>query len=286
MTSCALVSPSFNQAAFLPACLESVRAQEGVILHHEVRDGGSTDGSVEVLRAAGPALRWTSGPDGGQVRAVNAGLRELPGEICGFLNSDDLLLPGALARVAREFEQHPEADVIYGRAWFIDAAGERTREYPTLPFDGEALIQHCFICQPAAFWRRSVHARFGWFDPNYDHTFDYEFWLRLLAGGARFHHLPEFLAASREHGATKSATQRGRIFAEIHRMQLRHFGYLGRNWWEQRLRYWRDESGSPWGRMLPGRRDERLYGLAWWPYVLLRRNLGGPLFHRPGDFRC
>ena len=286
MSSFALVTPSFNQAAFLPACLGSVRAQEGVVLHHEVRDGGSTDGSVEVLRAAGAGLRWTSGPDGGQVRAVNAGLRELPGEICGFLNSDDVLLPGALVRVAREFERHPEADVIYGRAWFIDAAGGRTREYPTLPFDAEALVQHCFICQPAAFWRRSVHARFGWFDPAYDHTFDYEFWLRLLVRGARFHHLPEFLAASREHAATKSATQRGRIFGEIHHMQLRHLGYLGRNWWEQRLRYWRDESGSRWGRLLPGRRDQRLYRLAWWPYVLLRRNLGGPLLHRPGDFRC
>lgn len=287
MPSFALVTPSFNQAAFLPACLDSVLAQRnGGELHYVVRDGGSTDGSIEILRGYGERVNWRSGPDGGQVRAINAALRELPGDLCGYLNSDDVLLPGALERVAEEFARHPEVDVIYGRAWFTDARGLRTREYPTLPFDADALIQHCYLCQPATFWRRSAHERFGWFDPEFDNTFDYEFWLRLLARGARFRHLPDFLAESREHGSTKSTTQRARIFAEIRRMQFRHFGYLGRNWWEQQLRYWRDESGSPWGHLLPGRRDRRMYRLAWWPYVLVRRSLGGPLFHRPGDFRC
>lgn len=284
--SFAIVTPSLNQAAFLPACLESIRGQSGVTLHHEVRDGGSTDGSLDILRSFAGGVRWHSGPDGGQVRAVNAGLKDLPGEICGYLNSDDILLPGALAKVAAIFETNPRIDVVYGRAWWIDETGRTTREYPTLPWDPEALVQHCFLCQPATFWRRRVHERFGWFSPEFDHTFDYEFWLRLMTAGARFHHLPEFLAGSREHPETKTARARGRIFKEIRKMQFRHLGYCGRNWWEQQLRYWRDESGSPWGRLLPGMRDERLYGLAWWPYVLCRRRLGGPLFHRPGHFRC
>ena len=284
--SIALVTPSYHQAPFLRECLESVRTQSGVEIHHTVRDGGSTDGSVEILKSFGPSLSWRSGPDGGQVRALNAGLQELPGDICGFLNSDDVLLPGAVARVVATFRENPEVDVVYGRAWWIDGSGRQTREYPTLPWDPETLMQHCFLCQPATFWRRRMHERFGWFDPNYDNTFDYEFWLRLLRGGARFHHLPEFLAASREHPHTKSAQSRGRIFGEIRRMQLHHFGYCGRNWWEQQLRYWRDESGSGWGRLLPGAQDERLYGLAWWPYVLWRHQLGGPMFSRPGHFRC
>ncbi len=282
----ALVTPSLNQAPYLRPCLDSVLTQSGVTFHHEVRDGGSTDGSLDVLKSYGDRLRWRTGPDGGQVRAVNAGLQELPGEICGFLNSDDVLLPGALAQVASVFASNPEIDVVYGRAWWIDETGATTREYPTLPWDPEALIQHCFLCQPATFWRRRVHERFGWFDPDYDHTFDYEFWIRLMIGGARFHHLPEFLAGSREHRGTKTARARGLIFREIRRMQWRHLGYCGRNWWEQQLRYWRDESGSRWARLLPGRKDKRMYRLAWWPYVLARRRLGGPLFFRNGHFRC
>jgi glycosyltransferase involved in cell wall biosynthesis len=285
-TTFALVTPSFNQAAFLRECVDSVRSQTGVEVNHEVRDGGSLDNSIDILRSYGDGLRWRSGPDGGQVRAINAGLQELPGGICGYLNSDDVLLPGALARIAAVFAGQPEVDVVYGRAWFTAEDGRTTREYPTLPWDAEALIQHCFLCQPATFWRRRVHERFGWFDPEYDHTFDYEFWLRLMAGGARFLHVSDFLAGSREHPATKTTRARDRIFAEIRRMQLRQFGYCGRNWWEQQLRYWRDESGSRWAQLLPGRKDRRMYALAWWPYVLWRRRLGGPLFCRPGHFRC
>jgi hypothetical protein len=67
---------------------------------------------------------------------------------------------------------------------------------------------------------------------------------------------------------------------------MRHLGYVGRNWWEQQIRFWRDETGSRWGRLLPGRKDERLYGLAWWPYAFWRRRFGGPLRYRPGHWRA
>ncbi len=279
-----IVVPSYQQGKFLRAALDSLLGQSGVELDLVVRDGGSKDGSVETLRSYGNRLRWQSGPDGGQVAAINSGLQALDAEICGFLNSDDVQLPGALQRVAQEFHDHPEVDVVYGRGRFIDEAGNPTREYPTLPFDRDQLVQHCFLCQPATFWRRRVHERFGWFEPSFDNTFDYEFWLRLAKSGARFAHVPEVLAGTREHPATKSQRNRGLIFREIRRMQFKHLGYCGRNWWEQQLRYWRDESGSRWGRLLPGRRDERLYRLAWWPYIFYRRKLGGPLFYRPGHW--
>lgn len=281
-----LAMPSFRQAPFLPAALDSVLEQRDVVVHLDVRDGGSDDGSVTVLRRYGDRVRWRSGPDGGQVAAINAALSAGRSEYVGYLNSDDVLFPGALQRVAETFRKHPEADIVYGRGWFIDEAGRNLREYPTVAFDVDTLIQHCLICQPAAFWRRSVHDRFGWFDASFDNTFDYEFWLRLATGGAKFVHLPEYLAGSREHAATKSQRHRGQIFTEIRRMQLRHLGYVGRNWWEQQIRFWRDESGRKWGRVLPGRRDERMYRLAWWPYVLWRNRLGGPLFYRLGHWRA
>lgn len=286
MPSFSLVTPSLNQAAFLRAAIESVRTQEGVSIDYFVLDGGSTDGSLRILQGYGDALRWHSGPDGGQAAAINAGLRETHGEICGYLNSDDVLVPGSLAAVEKIFADHPKVDVVYGDASFIDAKGVRTRPYPTVPFDFDVLVQHCFICQPAAFWRRSVHERWGWFDPVYDNTFDYEFWLRLATLGARFLHIPRILAESREHADTKTQRQRRAIFREIRQMELHHLGYCGRNWWEQALRYQRDEAGSRIGRFLPGKRDERLYGLAWWPYVFWRKRLGGPLFHSPGDWRA
>lgn len=281
-----LVTPSLNQAAFLRAAIDSVRRQQGVELGHGVRDGGSTDGSLEILRGFGPSLRWQSGPDGGQVEAINAGLQETDGEICGFLNSDDVLAEHALSRVASVFAENPGVDVVYGDAWFIDAAGRRIRPYPTMPFDFQILVQHCFICQPAAFWRRSVHQRWGWFDPAYDTTFDYEFWIRLATQGARFFHLPEVLAESREHPETKTQRQRQRIFREIRRMELKHLGYCGRNWWEQELRFYRDETHGWLSRLLPGKRETRLYGLAWWPYILCRRRLGGPWRYRRGHWRA
>lgn len=282
----AIVTPSYGQVRYLRQAVDSVLSQSGVPLSYAVFDGGSTDGSVEVLRSYGDTLRWKSGSDGGQVRAINAGLQELPGHLCGYLNSDDFLSPDALQRVGALFQQHHEVDVIYGRARVVDEAGRLLREYPTLPYNRDHLVDHCFICQPACFWRRRMHDRFGWFDVSYDNTFDYEFWLRLAAGGATFMYLPELLASSREHPATKTQMNRGRIFAEIRRMQMKHLGYVGRNWWEQQLRYWRDESSSGWGRLMPGKKDERMYRLAWWPYVLWRRRLGGPLFARKGDWRA
>jgi len=281
-----IVTPSFQQADYLRTCIDSVLGQDYPRIEYLVRDGGSTDGSVAILESYGAQLKWVSGPDGGQAAAVNAGLREAKGEIVAFLNSDDWLEPGAVAAAVRALAARPEIDVVFGQATVVNAAGERLRSFPTQEFDPEILVQHCFISQPAAFWRRSLHERFGYFDPAFDHTLDYEFWIRLLRGGATFLHVEENWAAAREHAAAKSQRLRGEIFRQIRALQMRHLGYCGRNWWEQQLRYWRDESGSAWGRLLPGKRDERLYGLAWLPYVLWRRQFGGPLFHRPGHWRA
>jgi glycosyltransferase involved in cell wall biosynthesis len=282
---CGMVMPSFQQGQFLREAIQSVLVQGGN-REFEVRDGGSRDDSVAILRSFGDSLRWRSEPDGGQVAAINAGLQQLRSGIVGYLNSDDRLLPGALNIVEETFARNPAVDVVYGRAWVIDERGAQVRPYPTLPFEFPALVQHCFLCQPATFWRADLHRRFGWFDPACENTFDYEFWLRLALNGVKFLHLPDYLADSREHPSTKSLQNRGSIFREIRRMQLRRLGYCGRNWWEQQLRYWRDESGSRWGRLLPGARDRRMYGMAWLPYVLWRRRLGGPLFYRPGDWRA
>jgi hypothetical protein len=212
-------------------------------------------------------------------------LQRARGEIFGYVNSDDLLLPGAVTSAVRVLTEHPDVGVVYGQGVMINSAGDRVRAFPTQEFDPGVFREHCFICQPAAFWRRSLHERFGYFSTEFGHTLDYEFWLRLMRGGVKFKHVPEDWACAREHAGAKSQRLRGEIFRQIRDLQVRHLGYCGRNWWEQYLRYLRDEKGGAW-RLLPGKKDERLYRLAWWPYVLWRRRLGGPLFYRPGHWRA
>lgn len=279
-----IVTPSFQQGSYLGACIGSVLGQDYHPLEYQVLDGGSTDGSVEILRRQGGSFSWCSEPDGGQAAAINTGLRRARGEVVGFVNSDDCLLPGAVASAVRVLTENPGIDVVYGRGLVIDSEGKRLRPFPTQAFQPEVFVEHCFICQPAAFWRRALHDRFGYFSTEFGHTLDYEFWLRLMRGGVRFMHVEEEWACARDHGAAKSRRLRGEIFREIRDFQLRHLGYCGRNWWEQHLRYLRDEKGGVW-RLLPGKEGERLYGLAWWPYVLWRRKLGGPLRYRPGHWR-
>lgn len=280
-----LVTPSFQQAGYLRQCIESVLGQDYPRIEYLVMDGGSTDGSVEILSEYTSRCRWTSAADGGQASAINAGLRQARGDIVGFLNSDDWLAPGAVSAAVQALTKNPEVEVVYGQTTIVDHAGRVLRPFPTQSFESATFIQHCFISQPAAFWRRSVHAQFGYFSPAFDHTLDYEFWLRLMQGGTRFLHVDEKWAFAREHAAAKSQRLRGEIFRQIRDLQLRHLGYCGRNWWEQHLRYLRDEQGGIW-RFLPGKRDDRLYHLAWWPYIFWRRRLGGPPFHRVGHWRA
>lgn len=280
-----LVTPSFQQARFIRDCVESVLKQDYPNLEYLVFDGGSTDGTTEILRSFGNRFWWQSKPDDGQAAAVNAGLRRARGEIVGFLNSDDWLEAGAVAAAVRALQGRSDVDVVYGQTTITDAKGTELRSFPTQAFNREVFIQHCFISQPAAFWRRSLHQQFGYFSSHFDHTLDYEFWLRLMCGGVGFLHVPEKWAYARDHVDAKSYTKRGEIFRQIRDMQVHHLGYCGRNWWEQYLRFLRDERGGVWGA-LPGGKNERLYGLAWLPYVLWRRKLGGALLYRPGHWRA
>ncbi|QYM79770.1 glycosyltransferase [Horticoccus luteus] len=264
-----IITPSLNQEAFLRACIDSVLAQDYPAIDFFVADGGSSDGSIDVLKSYGSRVSWRSERDGGQAQAINAGLQRTMGEIVCYVNSDDLLRPGAVRGAASALLAHPDVDVVYGDTAIIDEQGRFLRKYPTEDFDGGRLIEHCFISQPAAFWRRSLHERCGYFDPRFDHTLDYEFWIRALRCGAKFLHVPEEWAAAREHAGAKSQRLRGEIFRQIRDLQLRHLGYCDRNWWEQYLRYLRDERGGVW-RGLPGARERRLWRLAWWPWRLWR----------------
>jgi glycosyltransferase involved in cell wall biosynthesis len=224
-----IVTPSLNQAAFLPRTLESVLSQQGDFdLEYVVQDGGSTDGSVELLRRHEGRLAWRSEPDSGQSDAINRGLRRTTGEIVGWVNSDDLLLPGALARVAAAFAANPGAAWLHGGCEIVDEHDRPIRRWLTAykdwrcrHYSRRALLVENFVSQMTVFWRRSAMERVGLLDETLRYTFDYDYWLRLSALGDPLY-LPERLAAFRWYTSSKSGAQFDRQFAEDHAVFLRH----------------------------------------------------------------
>jgi glycosyltransferase involved in cell wall biosynthesis len=215
-----VVIPSFNQAAYLRATLESVCSQDHADVEILVRDGGSTDGSVEILRTWSTrpgyhAIDWRSRPDHGQSDAINQGLRASTGDVLAYLNSDDVYYPGALSTVAAYFEAHPDCLALYGRAHHLHADGTVMEEYPTQSWDYDRLLETCYLCQPAVFWRREVMERYGVFDDSLHFGLDYEYWLRV-GHDHPFHYLAGgYLAGSRLHEETKTLSQRVPFHREL-----------------------------------------------------------------------
>lgn len=249
-----IVTPSFNQARFLRRTVDSVLGQDYPHVEYIVIDGGSTDGSVEVLRSYGDRLRWLSERDRGQSDAINKGFARSSGTIRAYLNSDDVLWPGAIRTVVEHFERHPDWDLVYGNAYHIDADDRILDRYPTARYDLGRLLQNCFICQPAAFWRSRIARRVGPFSANLHYAMDLDYWLRIDRAGGRLMHVPEVLACSRVHPATKTLSARIQVYREILHVCTRHAGQAG---FSQYFAYWHhrcheaDHGWPRWLRMLP-----------------------------------
>jgi glycosyltransferase involved in cell wall biosynthesis len=202
-----IVTPSYNQVHFLEATLRSVLEQDYPNIEYLVVDGASTDGSVEVVRRYEDRLAWwVSEKDSGQSEAINKGLRRARGELVGWLNSDDLYLPGAISAVVTAFQSHPEAGLLYGDALAIDADGKsfnlmRARQYTLTD-----LMAFQIICQPAAFMRRSVLEQVNYLNPAYQLLMDNLLWM-CMAQKAPIVYEPQTWAAARYHDRAKNRTR-------------------------------------------------------------------------------
>jgi glycosyltransferase involved in cell wall biosynthesis len=216
-----IVTPSFNQRMYIEEALLSVKNQAYFQVEHIVIDGGSTDGTVEVLRdyarrSGWSHLQWVSEPDQGQSDALNKGFKRASGEIIGWLNSDDCYRSECLRVVAESFEQNPETDILYGDYTWIDQGGAMLRVRREIDFDPFVLLYHRVLTvpTPSSFFRRNIFDNGNFINPKYHYSMDYEFFLRLFQKGYRFRHIPEVLADFRWQPESKSSRSPEKQFEE------------------------------------------------------------------------
>ncbi len=221
-----IVTPSFNQGHFIAATIDSVLNQDYPRLEYVVQDGGSTDDTPTVLDRYRHRLHHCEiRQDRGQSHAINLGFAHTTGEIMAYLNSDDLLLPGALHAVAHYFERHPEVDVVYGHRVIIDQHGLERGRWVLPPHDSEALKWADFIPQETLFWRRRIWEKVGGIDESFRFAMDWDLLLRFQEAGARFYRLGRFLGCFRVHDSSKTVSSVNEVgLQEMDRLRRRSFG--------------------------------------------------------------
>lgn len=211
--SFSIVTPSYNQAAFISEALESVQRQRWKDVEHLVIDGGSKDRTVEALRSYSEQrnwshLRWTSEPDRGQSHALNKGFAAASGDIIGWLNSDDRYLPGCFDRVAKVFEEHPDTDIVYGDYRFIDESGRVQSVRREIEFSRFVLLYHrvLYIPTTTTFFRRRIFEQGYFLDERLHFALDAEFFMRLARKGFHFRHVRALLADFRFQPDSKTCS--------------------------------------------------------------------------------
>jgi glycosyltransferase involved in cell wall biosynthesis len=221
-----IVTPSLNQGGFLERTLYSVINQNYPALEYVVQDGGSTDRSIEVLRRYARWLSyWTVEADEGQADALNRGFAHTSGAIMAYLNSDDLLLPGSLAYVARYFAQHVDVDVVYGHRVIITGHDAQIGVHVLPAHDDKTLSLFDFVPQETLFWRRSAwESAGGDFDASLHFGLDWELLLRLRDSGAKMVRVPRFLGAFRVHDGQKTSKSLAQYYVEASALRARANG--------------------------------------------------------------
>ena len=261
-----IVTPSFQQVDYLERALLSVLEQDYPRLEYIVIDGGSTDGSREILqRYAHRLAYWVSEPDLGQTEALNKGFSRATGDIFAWLNSDDALFPGTVRKAVEFLVSHAEIGMVYGGADYIDAEDRRIGRFPAAPTDYRRLRRgYVHIPQQSSFFRSRLWRMAGPLDPTYHFAMDYDLWVRI-ADLSPIAHVPEAWAGFRLHAGAKTLKDADRCWPEMIRIHFRDGGkpwsiiyakYLVRRLteplWAERLRRRMRQGeypGPPWCRL-------------------------------------
>jgi glycosyltransferase involved in cell wall biosynthesis len=218
-----IVTPSFNQGQFIEETIRSVLLQGYPNLEYIIIDGGSTDGSVEIIKKYEPWLAyWVSEKDNGQSEAINKGFKKAHGEIIAWLNSDDLLMPRAIQTAAQYFLNNPQVDLLYGSARILGDGERELGTWRSRDFDFRALLYEDFICQPASFFRSRAFTMVGGLRTDLHYAFDYDLWLRIAVDHA-IRRVEPILGCDRKQRNAKTMVSTDRLVAERIKVVLDFF---------------------------------------------------------------
>jgi glycosyltransferase involved in cell wall biosynthesis len=212
-----IITPSFNQAEFLEATIQSVLAQDYPNLEYMIVDGGSTDGSFEIINKYADHLAWwISERDRGQADGINKGLRRARGDVVAWLNSDDIYLPGAIQEAVAIFDADHDIGMVFGDAISIDREGQPLNRLSFGDWGLAELMRFQIICQPAVFMRRSALEQVGYLDDTFHYMLDHHLWMRIAA---RFEikHAAQLWAGARHHVLAKNVAQSDAFATETYR---------------------------------------------------------------------
>ena len=221
-----IVTPSYQHARFLAETMDSVLNQTYPNIEYIVIDGGSTDGSVDIIKERADRLAyWESEPDKGQTSAINKGFARANGEILAWLNSDDTLEPDAVAEVVAFLRDHPDVGLVYGDANFTDEHGQVIGKFPAAQTDFTRLSRgYVHIPQQSAFWRADLYRQVGPLDESLYFAMDYDLW-RKLAAVSEVRYLPGKVWANfRLHGDSKTIAEDDRCWPEMVRIHRQEGG--------------------------------------------------------------
>lgn len=217
-----VVVPNYNGAAFLKECIDSILSQDHADIRCLVMDGASSDASLEILHTYGDRIEVVSERDGGQADAIQRGFSRLDTELVGWLNSDDVLMPGAISAAARAAEQNPSAVLFHGNVELVNARGEHLRDSRAQHIDYEKMRSgRGKTLQPGSFYRKAAVDAAGGVDASFHLLMDVDLWIRLLKQGPAVE-IDSTLAKFRIHPAAKSSQAPYRYYRETLRLGLKH----------------------------------------------------------------
>jgi glycosyltransferase involved in cell wall biosynthesis len=225
-----IITPNLDKASFLEETIKSVVDQDYPRIEYIVVDGGSSDGSIDIIQKYGNKIsRWISEPDRGQSHAINKGWRMAKGEIVAYINSDDLYFPGAVSKAVSRFLADPGLSVVYGQGVFLTGGGDFHSYFAGVERYDRFRLLNCsdFVLQPTTSIRRDALMEVGFLDESLHYCMDWDLWCRFAKKGYRFFYEPSVLAAARLYQDTKTLSGSRERLVEIRRLVNKY----KESWW-------------------------------------------------------
>ena len=236
LPSISIVTPSYNQGQFIEQTIRSVLLQGYQRLEYIIIDGGSADNTVDIIKKYNAYLTyWVSESDNGQCDAINKGTRIATGKIAGWLNSDDILLPGALLAMGKAFRKHPDADLVYGGGGKIDIDGNTIKKIGFRPFDRERIRRVFFILQPSMMYNRESFWKVGGLSVSLNYAMDWEL-LQKFVPFANVISISDPIAMYRKYEDTKTGAKAGAAAQEMGEIGRKYYGIFDANFLVYRIK--------------------------------------------------